>query len=162
MRERVANPLIAAALILILGLPAAALAADGPGYSELATQLRATEEAFAKTMADRDHAAFVTFLADETVFFGRSGELRGRDAVAAAWKPLFEGAAAPFSWQPEVATVLDSGSLGLTAGPIIAPDGKRAGTFNSVWRRSPDGSWKIVFDRGCPGCECPPPAAAGN
>jgi len=162
MRERVANPLIAAAMILILGLPAAALAADGPGNAELAIQLRATEEAFAKTMADRDHAAFVTFLADETVFFGRSGELRGRDAVAAAWEPLFEGAAAPFSWQPEVATVLDSGSLGLTAGPILAPDGTRIGTFNSVWRRSPDGSWKIVFDRGCPGCECPPPAAAGN
>jgi len=162
MRERVANPLIAAAMILILGLPAAALAADGPGNAELAIQLRATEEAFAKTMADRDHAAFVTFLADETVFFGRSGELRGRDAVAAAWKPLFEGAVAPFSWQPEVATVLDSGSLGLTAGPIFAPDGKRVGTFNSVWRRSADGSWKIVFDRGCPGCECPPPAAAGN
>jgi uncharacterized protein (TIGR02246 family) len=160
MRELRANPLLAAVLILIFGLPAAALAADPPGNAELAAQLRATEEAFARTMADRDHEAFVSFLAEEAVFFGRNSELRGRDAVAAAWKPLFEGAAAPFSWQPEVATVLDSGTLGLTSGPVLAPDGKRIGTFNSVWRREADGSWKIIFDRGCPDCECPPATAA--
>jgi len=162
MRERLFNPLSAAALMLAFGLPAAVLAADRPGAAELAAQLRATEEAFARTMADRDHAAFVSFLAEEAVFFGRNSELRGREAVAAAWKPFFEGAAAPFSWRPEVATVLDSGSLGLTSGPVFAPDGKRIGTFNSVWRREPDGAWKIVFDRGCPDCECPPAAAAAN
>jgi ketosteroid isomerase-like protein len=162
MGERLSSPLVAAVMTVLLGLPAAVVVADQPGNTELASQLRATEEAFARTMADRDHAAFVSFLAEEAVFFGRNSELRGRDAVAAAWKPLFEGAAAPFSWQPEVATVLDSGSLGLTAGPVFAPDGKRIGTFNSVWRRSPDGDWKIVFDRGCPDCECPPPAEAGS
>jgi len=162
MRERLFNPLSAAALMLAFGLPAAVLAADRPGAAELAAQLRATEEAFARTMADRDHAAFVSFLAEEAVFFGRNSELRGREAVAAAWKPFFEGAAAPFSWRPEVATVLDSGSLGLTSGPVFAPDGKRIGTFNSVWRREPDGAWKIVFDRGCPDCECPSAAAAAN
>jgi len=162
MRDRLTNSLIAAVLTVALGLPAAALAADPPGNAELAAQLRATEEAFARTMADRDHVAFVSFLAVEAVFFGRNSELRGRDAVAAAWKPLFEGAAAPFSWQPEVATVLDSGALGLTAGPVFAPDGKRIGTFNSVWRREPGGAWKIVFDRGCPDCDCPPAAAAGS
>jgi ketosteroid isomerase-like protein len=162
MSDRLPKPLVAALLTVILGLPAGALAADGAGNAELAARLRATEEAFAGTMADRDHAAFVSFVADEAVFFGQRGELRGRDAVAAAWKPLFEGAAAPFSWQPEVATVLDSGGLGLTSGPVFAPDGKRIGTFNSVWRREPDGSWKIIFDRGCPDCECPPLADTAN
>ena len=162
MRERRAAVLIVVVLVAVMGLPGAVPGADGADNAELVALLRATEEAFARTMADRDHAGFASFLAEEAVFFGRSGELRGRDAVAAAWEPLFEGAAAPFSWQPEVATVLDSGSLGLTAGPILAPDGTRIGTFNSVWRRSPDGSWKIVFDRGCPDCECPPPAVAGE
>jgi len=162
MREWLSDVLITAALTVTLFPPAAVLAADGPGNAELAAELRATEEAFARTMADRDHGAFVSFVAEEAVFFGRRGELRGRDAVAAAWKPVFEGAAVPFSWQPEVAVVLDSGSLGLTSGPVFAPDGNRIGTFNSVWRREPDGSWKIVFDRGCPDCECPPAAAAGD
>ena len=162
MRERLSNPLIAAVLMMSIGLPAAALAGDGPSNAELAAELRATEEAFARTMADRDHEAFVSFVAAEAVFFGQRGEIRGREAVAAAWKPLYEGAEAPFSWKPEVATVLDSGNLGLTSGPVLAPDGRRIGTFTSVWRREPDGSWKIIFDRGCPDCECPPAAAAGN
>ena len=162
MSDRRFRPVVAAVLVLALGLPVAVLAADGPGNAELAAELRATEEAFARTMADRDHEAFASFVAEEAVFLGRSGELRGRQAVAAAWRPLFEGPKAPFSWQPEVAAVLDSGSLGLTAGPILAPDGRRVGTFNSVWRREPDGSWKVIFDRGCPDCECPPAADSGN
>jgi len=162
MREWLSDVLITAALTVTPFPPAAVLAADGPCNAELAAELRATEEAFARTMADRDHEAFVSFVADEAVFFGRHGELRGRDAVAAAWKPLFEGPEAPFLWQPEAATVLDSGGLGLTSGPILAPDGRRVGTFNSVWRREPDGSWKVIFDRGCPDCECPPAADSGN
>ena len=72
------------------------------------------------------------------------------------WHPSYEGPEAPFSWRPESATVLDSGTLGLTSGPVFSPDGSRIGTFNSVWRREPDGTWKVVFDRGCPDCECPP------
>jgi len=45
---------------------------------------------------------------------------------------------------------------------VFAPDGKRIGTFNSVWRRGPDGSWQVVFDRGCPDCECPPSSDPPN
>ena len=54
-----------------------------------------------------------------------------------------EGEAAPFSWRPEVASVLDSGSLGLTSGPVFDPEGNRIGTFNSIWRLNADGVWKI-------------------
>ena len=38
-------------------------------------------------------------------------------------------------------------------GPVYDPEGKRIGTFNSVWRRETDGAWKIVLDKGCPPCE---------
>jgi ketosteroid isomerase-like protein len=146
---------VAAALTLTLGLSDVAVAGEDSNATAGAADLRATEEAFARTMADRNHRAFVSFLAEETVFFGQRGEIRGKEAVAAAWKPFYEGPNAPFSWQPESATVLDSGTLGLTSGPVLAPDGRRVGTFNSVWRRESDGSWKVVFDRGCPACECP-------
>lgn len=154
--------LLAAALTLVLGVPVSVLAADEPDAAQLAAELEAAELAFARTMADRDHDAFVSFLADEAVFFGRGGEIRGLDAVAAAWKPLFEGVEAPFAWRPDSATVLDSGTLGLTSGPVLAPDGTRIGTFNSVWRRQPNGTWKVVFDRGCPDCECPPGGAGSE
>jgi ketosteroid isomerase-like protein len=158
MNTRRSITLVAVTLTLALALSSAALAGERPDTTELAAELRATEEAFAKTMADRDHAAFVSYLADETVFFGRGGEIRGSEAVAAAWEPLYRGPDAPFSWRPDTATVLDSGTLGLTSGPVFGPDGSRIGTFNSVWRRQADGSWRVVFDRGCPDCDCPPTA----
>ncbi len=119
--------------------------------ADLQAQVRDTERAFAKTMANRDHAAFTSFLADETIFFGAKGPIRGKQAVADAWKPFFDGQA-PFSWAPDTVEVLDSGALALSSGPVKDPQGKVIGTFNSIWRRETDGRWRIVFDKGCPVC----------
>jgi len=132
--------------------------AEAQTIAELAAQVRDTEIAFAKTMADRNHAAFVGFLADDTVFFGRANSVRrGRAAVAEAWKPFFEGPQAPFSWAPERVEVLDSGDLALSTGPVLDEAGNNIGTFSSVWRRERDNRWCIVFDKGCPPCAPPNP-----
>jgi ketosteroid isomerase-like protein len=128
----------------------------GATGEDLGRQVRETEIAFAKTMAARDHAAFASYLSDEAVFFGQQRVLRGKAAVAAGWKQFFEGAAAPFSWEPERVEVLESGTLALSSGPVRDPEGRGIGTFTSIWRREADGRWKIVFDKGCPPCDCPP------
>ncbi len=143
------------AAILVLILCTAALLAPDAAIGRdagLADQVRAAERAFAKTMADRDHAAFVAHLAEEAVFFGSRSVMRGRAAVAEGWRELFEGKKAPFSWEPERVEVLDSGTLGYSSGPVRDPQGKTIGTYNSVWRREADGTWKIIFDCGCPTC----------
>lgn len=119
------------------------------GAESPADTVRAREEAFAKTMADRDHRAFTAFLSTEAVFTG-ARVLRGRDEVAAGWKRFFEAPAAPFSWRPALVEVLDSGRLALTSGPVTGADGQPAGTFKSIWRLDDDGVWRIVFDSGCP------------
>jgi glutathione peroxidase len=145
-------------------LAAFAAGAHGQTNAELKEQLRQTEVAFAKTMADRDHAAFVSFLADEAVFLGRTA-LRGKAAVAEGWRRFYDGKDAPFSWEPDSVEVLDSGTLGLSSGPVRDQRGQRVSSFNSTWRRENDGSWKIVFDKGCPPCECaalPAPAPSPN
>ena len=144
-----------AALLALAGALASAAGAASLGNAELTDELRKTESAFAKTMADRDHAAFTSFLADETVFMGRK-TLRGKAAVADSWKRFYDGARAPFSWNPERVEVLDSGMLGMTSGPVYDENGQRTGTFNSVWRRDKDGRWRIVFDIGCPPCGAAP------
>jgi ketosteroid isomerase-like protein len=145
-------------LLCVLGLLVAALIhpshAQTDAAASLANQVRETERAFAKTMADRNHAAFASFLADDTVFMGEPATLRGKQAVVAAWKRFYDGAQAPFSWDPERVEVLDSGALAYSSGPVRDPQGKRVGTFNSVWRREQGGAWKIVFDKGCPACDC--------
>ena len=67
-----------------------------------------------------------------------------------SWK----GPSAPFSWVPERVEVLDSGTLALSSGPVYDPQGTRVGTFNSIWRREADGKWRVIFDKGCPPCDC--------
>jgi len=119
--------------------------------ADLQKQVRERELAFAKTMADRDHAAFTSFVSEEAIFMGRT-VLRGRAAVAEGWKRFFEGPKAPFSWEPERVEVVDSGTLAISSGPVRDPEGNRTGTFNSTWRREADGQWRIVLDIGCPPC----------
>jgi ketosteroid isomerase-like protein len=131
-------------------------AARAQSTAELAAQVRAAETAFAATMARRDLAEFAAFVAEEALFFGRTRVLRGRAAVVEGWRPYFEGPQAPFSWAPETVEVVDSGGLALSSGPVRDPAGAVVGTFISTWRRYSDGTWRVVLDKGCPPCECPP------
>ncbi len=137
--------------LLCLLLVAAACVSAAP--RDRAAEVRATERAFAKTMADRDLAAFGRYIAEEGVFFGRKGPTRGRAAVVADWKRFFDGPDAPFSWEPETIEVLRSGKLALSSGPVKDPKGTLIGTFSTIWRLEPDGKWRVVFDKGCPVCE---------
>jgi ketosteroid isomerase-like protein len=105
-------------------------------------------------MADRDFAAFQTYIADEAIFMSGTTPLRGREAVAASWKRFFVTPAAPFAWKPDRVQVLDSGTLAKSSGPVASPDGKVSQRFNSIWRLDADGRWRVVFDEGSPVCEC--------
>jgi ketosteroid isomerase-like protein len=125
---------------------------QAPEINNLSERLRAAEAAFAKTMADRDHTAFASFIAEEAIFYGPDGEIRGKAAVVEAWKGLYANKEAPFSWRPETVSVLDSGTLGLSSGPVFDPQGKQTGTFTSIWRLTADGRWEIIFDKGGPYC----------
>jgi ketosteroid isomerase-like protein len=128
--------------------------ADCQNREELASEVRAAEMAFAATMAERDLEAFLSYVAEEAVFFGGRSAMRGIEEVEAGWSPYFEGAAAPFSWEPESVEVLDSGTLAHSSGPVRDPGGQSIGTFNSIWRLEADGRWRVVFDKGCPPCDC--------
>lgn len=128
-------------------------------HEQLTQQVRDAENGFAATMAKRDYQAFASFIADDAVFFDRENTaFRGKQAVVDSWKGLYEKPAAPFSWRSESVEVSDSGTLAHSSGPVINQKGERVGTFNSVWRRDGDGSWKVVFDKGCDVCNCAKPA----
>jgi ketosteroid isomerase-like protein len=147
---------MAAALGMAM-LPGCASVTPLPKGANLQRQVADTERAFAKTMADRDHAAFVSFLSDETIFFSGAKALRGKQQVADAWKRFYDGPAAPFSWQPEVVEVLDSGTLALSSGPVRNPQGELVATFTSIWRLEAPETWRIIFDKGNDVCDCAKP-----
>ena len=135
---------------LVAVVVAACMARGSRGtHEELRQQVIETERAFAATMRARDFEAFAGFLSKEAVFMVPGGAQRGRDAVAEAWRPYFDGAAAPFAWAPDQVEVLASGTLAYSSGPVTDPSGRQVGRFNSVWRLEGPGTWKIVFDRGC-------------
>jgi ketosteroid isomerase-like protein len=126
--------------------------------AEARRQVMAAERAFAKTMADRDHGAFATFVADDTVFFSGPKPLHGKQAVVDFWARFYKDRDAPFSWEPEEVEVLDSGTLAISSGPVRNPQGKVFARFTSIWRlEAPGGRWRVVFDKGAPECDCAKP-----
>ena len=150
--EGVRAAVAAGACVALLG--GCAMSPPRSNAADLQRQVADAERAFAKTMADRDHAAFVTFLSPEAIFFSGPKPLHGKQEVADAWKRFYEKPDAPFSWAPETVEVLDSGTLALSSGPVWDPKGKQFATFTSIWRLEAPGTWRIVFDKGNDVCDC--------
>ena len=140
-------------LMFLLLCAASGQAAWSDDRANLADQVRATEIAFAKTLADRDVKAFRAMIAPDVIWLA-DVPLHGPDQVLTRWQKFFDAPQPPFSWSPEIVEVQEGGKLALSTGPVVNPAGKRVGTYTSIWRRGPSGDWKIIFDRGCPACDC--------
>jgi len=146
------------ALLAAASLPAVGTTAAQTGWpvaDEIArrvAEVTAVETAFAKTLADRDAAAFRRFLAPDTIWLNGKTPLHGPDAVMAHWGRFFDGPQPPFAWAPDLVVVLPSGDLAHSSGPVTQPEGRVFARFQSVWRRKPAGGWEIVFDQGSEIC----------
>ncbi len=154
MRERVSS-----AAVLVLLASAAVLAAHEPTAPDLESAKRAIRIAdleLAKAVGDRNLEHFVALVGDDAVFFGRDIS-RGKEAVAKAWLPLFTDPNVFLKWHPNEVQVSSSGDLGYSIGSYERmskdPQGKptsATGSYVSIWRKQPDGKWKIVLDIGSP------------
>jgi uncharacterized protein (TIGR02246 family) len=122
--------------------------------------LLAAERAFAAAFARRDRDAFFAAVAPDAVFLAPDRALHGKAAVEEAWGRLLAAPEAPFSWAPARGEVNAAGTLGLTTGPVYAGE-SWVGSFLSIWRREPDGTWRVIFD-GSPSCEAPAAPAPGG
>jgi len=107
------------------------------------------ELAFAELAARQStRAAFLANLHPQSVVF-HPGPVDGRKT----WLAKSEDPGL-LSWYPIFAELSEDGSLGYTSGPAeyrkersqAQPTWK--GRFLSVWRKSPEGRWSLVFDAG--------------
>src|SRR5665213_1145401 len=159
MTHRYRRPLLALAMAALSGCSSLGHThgARTPGKSETTArdEVIASEHAFAKTMADRNFKAFTVFVSGEAIFFSGNSVEHGSGAIAAAWRPYFNGPTAPFSWVPDNVQVLPSGKLALSTGPVYI-QGKEVGRFNSIWRLEATRTWRIVFDKGEAVCSAKP------
>lgn len=125
----------------------------------LVEQVRAAELAFAKTVADDRIDLFEGFLDPEAVFISGMTTTRGKAAIVESWRGSFGPGRPDFTWQPEVIELAPDATFALSRGPwVIRTADKRGrvkevkGVFSSIWRRQADGSWKVLYDAGCPPC----------
>jgi ketosteroid isomerase-like protein len=122
------------------------------------------ERAFAKAATVKGwRNAFLEFFADDAIAFAPE--------VVLAKDRLRKQPDTPFSvfelvWEPRTGDVASSGDLGWLTGPSTSinhklPDQKPSyGCYLSVWRKQPDGSWRVFIDVGADAPE-PVPFAPG-
>jgi ketosteroid isomerase-like protein len=100
--------------------------------------------------------AFLANLADDAIIF-RPGPVKG-----IPWFRDRPANAGTLSWEPDFAALSESGDLGYTSGPWEYKDKGATqpvhGHFVSVWRKQPDGAWKVAIDAGA--AHAPPTGTA--
>lgn len=117
------------------------------GGRAAAPELEAADLAFAAATAERGVAGWVAAFDPEGGMMGRSGRVE-HDAIAVAMTPTLTSGR--LAWAPIASG--KSGDLGFTVGKATftaarPEDGWRS-TYATIWRRQPDGSWKVLFDTG--------------
>ncbi|HPE81913.1 MAG TPA: DUF4440 domain-containing protein [Gammaproteobacteria bacterium] len=117
----------------------------------------ARELSFAQSVADHDRPAFVAHVGDNAIFGAESPDPQvGRDAVLARWDGLISGSRILLKWYPQQVVVGGDGDVAVSSGPalyeFVAPQPGQPdymiGGFHSVWRKSDDGVWHVIFDDG--------------
>lgn len=80
----------------------------------------------------------------------------GLEAIRREMLPVFADSTFSLTWDPIYAEVAASGDLGYTVGRYTASSGsgdaaaRQEGTYLTVWRRQPNGAWKVQADIGNP------------
>ena len=158
---------LAAAILLFVAACATPLPPTTPRQPTDADRdsLAASELAFAKRSVEQGmRAEFIEYFADDGINFAPDpGNTRARyRARPEAIEPFI------LDWHPAIAAVARAGDLGFTTGPYAitgrAPAVREPaqGMFFSVWRRQPDGDWRVIVDGGAPTRAPVPDAAFGE
>ncbi len=121
-------------------------------------QLLAADRAFDQATAEKGIEGWVAFFAPNgSMLPGDDPPVSGPDAIRQFMGPTLAQPGVSLRWQPTRAEVLIPGVLGMTVGRFERrwedAEGKpqqRNGTYVTVWKKQPDGSWKVVFDTGAP------------
>lgn len=134
-----------------------------PTLSPGAVQLLQLDGEFSQAVAKGGGAAFASWFAEDGITLNNGkAPVFGRTRIAstAVWKP----ADYQLTWYPEYAQMGPSGDMGYTWGHYEGASKDRsgnpvktAGRYMTVWKKLPDGTWKVALD-----ASADEPAAAGE
>ena len=108
------------------------------------------ERAFAQLNQERgQRQAWLAWFAEDGVMF-EPGPVNARKAMG----EIKDSDAAPpgaFDWRPVIGLISRSGDLGFNAGPVRVGKGNPStSSFFSIWKKQPDGNWRVLVDLGVP------------
>jgi ketosteroid isomerase-like protein len=92
---------------------------------------------------------FASYLSAEATFYAPGAPAhRGAEAFKRAFSELSKVPGFSLTWTAEKAEVSNGGDLGYSTGMYIATFGETTdkGKYVTIWRKQPDGSWKVVED----------------
>lgn len=137
--------------ILVVGLLFAAQKPSPPALNEMV----ATERAFAAMGAEKGvRESFFEYFGEEGISFtphpAKFREFARKNPLPDPPPPReFK-----LEWWPVYGDVAESGDLGYNTGPTLVTDltpqnrPSRHGYFFSVWKKQPDGTWRVAVDMG--------------
>jgi ketosteroid isomerase-like protein len=147
---------LASSMVCALALVTALVTAQSGIAPDLAA-LADAERAFAKAATVEGwRDAFLEFFADDAIAFA-PGVVSAKDRLRK--QPSRPFSEAELVWEPRTGDVAASGELGWLTGPSTSinhksPDPKRGyGCYLSIWRKQPDGAWRVYIDVGINGPE---------
>lgn len=141
---------------LVLALGACASPPGGGEASPDASVLLEADRAFARETAERGAEGWASWFAEGGSMLLPGREVRGRNEIRAVMEPAFAEPGYMLEWSPQRAEVAAAGDLGYTVGRyrrtrVLEGDTTRTtGSYVTVWRKQPDGSWRAELDLGVP------------
>jgi ketosteroid isomerase-like protein len=146
------------ALIVALGISAVVLGAQSSSVdSKPATTdtLRQLEADFMKAAAEKGAEGYMSYYAEDAVEVPNGTDAIHGKANIAKTMGFLNDKNNQLMWTPVDAGISMSGDLGYTSGTYEFrskdKDGKPTvshGKYTSIWKKQPDGSWKVVLDMG--------------
>jgi ketosteroid isomerase-like protein len=141
-------------LLTMLGW-AAALSAENTPKATKETLMRRDDE-FCAATKERRLEGWMSFFADDATGFPPGRDLvTGKAGLRQMYSKMFDDPEFTITWKPVKADIAASGDIGYTIGVSEInskdKDGKRVtrkGKYLTVWKKQPDGSWKVAADLG--------------
>jgi hypothetical protein len=138
--------------LLLIGVLAVAPAAQQASLPPALAAMADTERAFAKRATEVGwKQAFIEYFADDAIGFAGEEAVRAKDQLRQAPDPPRD---LQLLWEPRYGDVAASGELGWLTGPstTINParnnGAPRYGNYASIWKRQPDGRYRVLIDVG--------------
>lgn len=117
--------------------------------------LLAADRAFGRATAAGGLDGWMSFFADDAQANTHAGVLKGKASLRQYYAAMFSRPEFSIRWKPLFAEAAKDGTLGYTFGEAESSFRdekgelrKRPGRYVTVWRRQPDGSWKVATDIG--------------